>query len=561
MRVNKALFFIFLIFLVNPSQGQSLTAAAAYDSATHYRDVADSLWDIDKPSAENLEKALAILNRGLDYLNQDDVSDLAQGNKYLKFRRYNILYDIAHIYSLLRQKESTLTVLERMNDVGGYYYDFIEKDTAFDFIRKEDRYQELINANKLSEARWHGTGFKTLYRKDLPLNEKMAGLSLLWSMAKYNFVHFNHANLDWDKEYLDYLNQVSQTKSTAEYYKLLIRFYASLKDAHTNVYFPEELADSFYSRPPFRTELIEGRVFITDIFSDTLKKMGIVKGLEVLSINGEPVLEYAKNNVEPYESSSTPQDRDVRGFTYALLAGSKTEPLILKFRNKDGKEWTQSVPRTGYSTIKSIPSIEYSETGGIGYLQLNSFEDEAVTKIYDSLFSRIAKTKGLIIDLRKNGGGSDGIGFHVLSTLTDTPYAISLSRITQYKSTSDGDGQWYSFPAAKIQPSKKMFYAKPVVLLISARTFSAAEDFVVDFSYMKRGKMIGQTTGGSTGMPLFFNLPGGGTARVCAKDDVFPDGRKFVGTGIAPDIFISKTVDDLYKNNDAVLMKALEILR
>jgi carboxyl-terminal processing protease len=147
-----------------------------------------------------------------------------------------------------------LTVLERMNDVRGYDVDFIEKDTAFDFIRQEDRYKELINANKGSLARWQGTAFKTPYRKDLPLNEKIAGLSLLWSMAKYNFVHFDHANIDWDKEYLDYLNLVSQTKSTAEYYKLLTRFYTSLKDGHTNVYFPEELADSFYSRPPFCTE-------------------------------------------------------------------------------------------------------------------------------------------------------------------------------------------------------------------------------------------------------------------------------------------------------------------
>lgn len=562
MNLNKFIHSIFFVFIIYASNAQGVTSSMAYDSATQYRDRADTLWDTGSaPVTQNLFDALKILNTGLAYLEQPYVFDLALGNKYLKFRRFNILNDKAHIFSLLRQKDSTIKTLGEMYDVGSYYSEVIDNDTAFEFIRKEIGYKELINAMQRDKARWDGVAFKTNYRDDLPVNEKIAGLSLLWSKANYNFVHFAHANIDWNQQYLDYLNLVTQTKSTAEYYKLLIKFYASLKDGHTNVYFPKELFDEFYSRPPFRTELIEGRVFITEIYSDTLQKMGIEKGLEILSINGEPVMEYAKNNVEPYQSSSTPQDMDVRKFTYALLAGPKDSLLVIKFRNKIGKEWVQTVARVGYVNVAPIPPIEYREINNVGYLQLNSFSDNSVDKIYDSLFNKIEKTKALIIDVRKNGGGSSGIGLHVLSTLTDTAYAISLSRITQYNSTEGGDAQWYSFPPEKINPSKKMYYAKPVIVLISARTFSAAEDFVVAFSYMKRGKVIGQTTGGSTGQPLSFDLPGGGTARVCAKDDRFPDGRKFVDLGIPPDIFIAKTVNNLYKNNDAALMKALELLK
>lgn len=562
MSLNKFLLSFLFIFIFYSSNAQGVTSMMAYDSATQYRDRADTLWDTGSiPDRQNLFDAIKILNKGLAYLDKPYVRDLALGNKYLKFRRFNILNDIAHIYSLLRQKDSTIKTLGEMYDVGWYFSGLIDKDTAFAFIRNETGYKELITSMNQDEARWGENAFKTSYRDDLPMNEKIAGLSLLWSKAKYNFVHFNHANIDWNKQYFDYLNLVTQTKSTAEYYNLLIKFYASLKDGHTNVYFPKELFDEFYSRPHFRTELIEGRVFVTEIYSDTLQKMGIEKGLEILSINGEPVIEYAKNKIEPYQSSSTPQDMEVRKFTYALLAGPKDSLLVIKFRNKNGKEWAQKVARVEYERVAPIPPITYREINNIGYLQLNSFSDNTVDKTYDSLFSKIEKTKGLIIDLRKNGGGSSGIGFHILSTLTDTAYAISLSRITQYNSTEGGEAQWYSFPPEKINPSKKMFFAKPVILLISARTFSAAEDFVVAFSYMKRGKMIGQTTGGSTGQPLSFGLPGGGTARVCAKDDRFPDGRKFVGIGIPPDIFISKTINDLYNNNDAALRKALELIK
>ena len=257
-----------------------------------------------------------------------------------------------------------------MHDVGGYHYEFIEKDSAFDFIRTENAYKTMIAEMRLNQGLWTGEALKTPYRDDLPVNEKIGGLSLLWSQAKYNFVHFDHANIDWNEQYLDYLNLVTQTKSTAEYYKLLVKFYASLKDGHTNVYFPDKLTDEFYSRPPFRTELIEGRVFVTTLFSDTLQKMGIEKGLEILAINGESVLDYAKNKVEPYQSSSTPQDMDIRKFTYALLAGSKKDSLEIKFSRK-GKVWTQNVPRTGYKNVISIPPIAYHEINNIGYLELN----------------------------------------------------------------------------------------------------------------------------------------------------------------------------------------------
>lgn len=59
-------------------------------------------------------------------------------------------------------------------------------------------------------------------------------------------------------------------------------------------------------------------------------------------------------------------------------------------------------------------------------------------------------------------------------------------------------------------PDGTKLYTKPVVLLTSAGTYSAAEDFAVAFDAAKRGTIIGETTGGSTGQPLMFKLPGGG---------------------------------------------------
>jgi carboxyl-terminal processing protease len=97
-----------------------------------------------------------------------------------------------------------------------------------------------------------------------------------------------------------------------------------------------------------------------------------------------------------------------------------------------------------------------------------------------------------------------------------------------------------------------------VLLLTSANTFSAAEDAVVLFATSKRGLIVGEPSGGSTGQPLLFNLPGGGMARVCTKHDSFPDGKEFVGIGVKPDIAAHLTREDLLHGTDSVLAAALK---
>ena len=78
---------------------------------------------------------------------------------------------------------------------------------------------------------------------------------------------------------------------------------------------------------------------------------------------------------------------------------------------------------------------------------------------------------------------------------------------------------------------------------------------------MKRGKIVGMPDGGSTGQPLMFDLPGGGTARICVKRDGYPDGTDFVGVGVLPDVRVAPTIDDVRHGRDAALTAALATMR
>jgi C-terminal processing protease CtpA/Prc len=78
---------------------------------------------------------------------------------------------------------------------------------------------------------------------------------------------------------------------------------------------------------------------------------------------------------------------------------------------------------------------------------------------------------------------------------------------------------------------------------------------------MKRGTIVGEPTGGSTGQPLMFKLPGGGAARVCTKRDTYPDGKDFVGVGVQPQVLVRPTIADFRAGRDTVLEAALDFLR
>jgi C-terminal processing protease CtpA/Prc len=58
-----------------------------------------------------------------------------------------------------------------------------------------------------------------------------------------------------------------------------------------------------------------------------------------------------------------------------------------------------------------------------------------------------------------------------------------------------------------------------------------------------------------------FSLPGGGTARVCTKEDTGPDGSRFVGIGILPDINVQLSVADVRNNVDRALKIAISELK
>lgn len=415
----------------------------------------------------------------------------------------------------------------------------------------------------------------------LSIEDKVYGLSKFWQEVNYNFVYLYKVDLKkWDELYRKYISEVQETSNDYEYYRLLQRFCATLKDGHTNVYFPkyiqENVLNNNYGKYRFILNNYDGKAIITHI--NESRKEEIPIGTEITEVNGLPTKEYLNEFVLPYISASTPYTLEDWGVK-KLLEGYLGTKYELKLLQPNGVEKTLTLTISKSDEQDMFPAIEKRELfelkwypNRIAYVSLNSFSDWEISEMFEKKNADLKQAESLIIDLRNNGGGNTVIGKVILHYLTeDTVFHGSKSQTRQHIATFKARGNdtyFYDLPYSpdtlgpgdrKLLKNKRIVV--PTAILIGHGTASAAEDFLIYADKQKHMTKIGEPTYGSTGQPLSFNLPQGGLARVCTKKDTYPDGREFVGVGIQPDILVRKGIADLMENKDPVLEKAIEFLR
>jgi hypothetical protein len=171
--------------------------------------------------------------------------------------------------------------------------------------------------------------------------------------------------------------------------------------------------------------------------------------------------------------------------------------------------------------------------GNIGYLDLRGFmEAEVAGETAAAAMTFLANTDALIIDLRKNGGGSPDMVALLCSYLFDGS-PTHLNSLHWRRPGGEEIHQWWTLPYV---PGKK-YIGKDVYVLTSKRTFSAAEEFTYNLKTQKRATIVGETTGGGAhpGGPLPVTdhfavwVPSGRAVNPITKTN-------WEGTGVKPDI-------------------------
>lgn len=173
--------------------------------------------------------------------------------------------------------------------------------------------------------------------------------------------------------------------------------------------------------------------------------------------------------------------------------------------------------------------------GNIGYLRLDSFSyDTGAQDAAVGAMSFLSNADAIIIDLRRNGGGSPEMVQFLCSYFLDNPrqHLNSFSykdpeRLTQY---------WtYTY-----LPGKRLGKAG-LYLLTSENTFSAAEEFAYNLKNLKRATVIGETTGGGAhdnrfvvlSERFYLSLPFARAVNPVTKTN-------WEGLGVEPDVKVSQ---------------------
>ncbi len=164
---------------------------------------------------------------------------------------------------------------------------------------------------------------------------------------------------------------------------------------------------------------------------------------------------------------------------------------------------------------KSLGSVYYSVLRqNIGYIRYPSFSYPVGEAALDAILSQFALCKGIIIDIRDNGGGDmTNVETIVSRFISEKILAGSICHKTGPGHNDFSEPYPYYFEPAE---TGRVKWIKPVVVLTNRSTFSAANNFVSVMQYLPNVKIVGATTGGGSGMPFSSEIQCGWGVRMSA---------------------------------------------
>lgn len=410
-------------------------------------------------------------------------------------------------------------------------------------------------------------------REPLTAEQKAFIVSRFCSEVKYNFVHYDKLKFDWDSLCMAQLPELVATRNDAEFVNGLKALNARLQDGHTFIStsrgWNEGNSKKWIKPFPLKTRLVEGRVIVDEVESRKLQEKGVERGCEIIAIDGEPVKDYCYRTIAPYVYSSTPQWTDYRTFNgYEVTKAPGDQVSEIEFLTLSGKRIVVKSDRNsldwGLGQDSDHDCFEYKVLdGNIGYLKVDNFMQNSFSKSrFDEIYTEILKTDGLVIDLRDNGGGSSANADYMMSHFCDSLIPYGEWRTPKYIAAYESwnmPREWHVVKGQSVKPVLcKDIYLKPICVLISERTFSSSENFCLLFRNASRGKLIGVSTGGSSGNPIILDLGYGVKCGICTREEFFADGTPFVGIGIKPDVEVPESVADFICGRDKVLATALD---
>ena len=216
--------------------------------------------------------------------------------------------------------------------------------------------------------------------------------------------------------------------------------------------------------------------------------------------------------------------------------GTKVDLIILR-----GNEELEFTITRANIVMQSVRSEVLD--GNIGYIRISSFEEKTAEDFKQQLRDlELKQVKGLVIDLRDNGGGLVDSSIKVADLLLD-------DGVVTYTEDRKGKKDYYKSESGKT--------ALPYVVLINGGTASASEIITAAIKDYKGGKIVGTTSYGKGIIQSIEKLSNGDAVKLTIMQYFSPDGNVIHKVGIEPDVVVEVLAED---ETDKQLEKAVELL-
>ena len=202
-------------------------------------------------------------------------------------------------------------------------------------------------------------------------------------------------------------------------------------------------------------------------------------------------------------------------------------------------------------------TFNYFEFNDVAYVRYSSFMDDVSEYAMDYIMDKIKDKKGLIIDVRDNGGGSvTNIDILCERFITEK----TKMGVEWHKSGIGKDDFKGQDVEVDVKKDIKQFLNKPVVILTNRGCYSATNRFAAYMKGLPNITLVGGQTGGGGGLPTATELSNGWILRVSGSQ--FIDRREEnIENGVSPDVKIDIQKSDIDAGKDAILEKAISLIR
>lgn len=192
----------------------------------------------------------------------------------------------------------------------------------------------------------------------------------------------------------------------------------------------------------------------------------------------------------------------------------------------------------------------------IGYIRCATFEYGLGSGNLNEILAYFLTARGLIIDIRNNGGGMISSAEELAARFTNDDILVGYF---QHK-TGRGHNDFSAMKEQWLHPSRGLRWQKPVVVLTNRGVYSAANEFVKYMKCCPNVKIVGDTTGGGAGLPFSSELPNGWSVRFSACPIYDKDGQS-TEFGIPPDVHTGLNRFDFFSGIDTIIEQARKILK